>query len=211
MTDETPSSEENAESREGSDQVKAADSPAEDPDTEPVSDPGNDTVVIVPNVVVEEIVVLDAVPPQSADVAAASPGEVAAGENEQTKRGSRWSTSWAALQYVGTLADRYETKTRKADRATNILLLCTGLVAIGMVIWPHDTQFLRFTCDAMIGVVLLLYVTNRFGIITTLTPRQALLTWELMLVMLLCGMYLLCNLQFVIDALHDVYSSGSLK
>jgi hypothetical protein len=52
--------------------------------------------------------------------------------------------------------------------------------------------------DALVGMVLLTYVANRFGIVTTFTPRQAVLTWQLMLGASLLGIFIAMNLGLLI-------------
>jgi hypothetical protein len=56
-------------------------------------------------------------------------------------------------------------------------------------------------CDVLVGAVLVFYVVNRFGIITTLTPRQAVLTWQLMLGTSLLGIHMAINLAMIIGLL----------
>ena len=43
-----------------------------------------------------------------------------------------------------------------------------------------------------------MYVANRFGIVTTFLPRQALLTWQLMLGSSLLGIFVTINLALAI-------------
>jgi len=53
-------------------------------------------------------------------------------------------------------------------------------------------------CDALVGVMLVFYVANRFGILNTLTPRQALLTWQLMMGASFLGIFATINLAVLI-------------
>ncbi len=56
-------------------------------------------------------------------------------------------------------------------------------------------------CDLLVGVMLIFYLANRFGIINTLTPRQALLTWQLIMGSAFLGIFMTINLAVVIGLL----------
>lgn len=120
---------------------------------------------------------------------------------EMVKRRNRWQSSLAALRYVASVSRDNDVKLRDTDRATSLALLIVCLFALTTLILPqlaeHRAAFVG-AADALVGVVLLMYVANRFGIVTTLTPRQALLTWHLMLGSSLLGIFLAINLAVLI-------------
>ena len=64
----------------------------------------------------------------------------------------------------------------------------------------HRVTFM-LAADALVGLSLLMYVANRFGIVTTFAPRQALLTWQLMLGSSLLGIFMTINLAMIIASI----------
>lgn len=122
---------------------------------------------------------------------------------EIVNRRSRWVSSLAALRYVSSVSQDDEIKVRDTDQATTLaLLICSTLAFISLI--PGITLLdkhripLVLASDLLIGFGLLLYVANRFGIVTTFQPRQALLIWQLMLGCSLLGMFLALNLALII-------------
>jgi hypothetical protein len=128
----------------------------------------------------------------------------AAGEPKSggiSMRRSRWESSFAAIRYINSLGRDEEVKVRDSDRATTIfLLLASILTVLSLVIKPFAGMRLHFVliCDALVGVMLIFYLANRFGIVNTLTPRQALLTWQLMVGSAFLGIFMTINLAVVI-------------
>ncbi|MBI4532659.1 MAG: hypothetical protein HY711_01830, partial [Candidatus Melainabacteria bacterium] len=137
--------------------------------------------------------------------------------DEMVKRRSRWQSSLAALRYVSNVSKDNEVKLRDTDRATSLWLLVVCILAVLCLVLPQFAQSapgplgwlfgfmamqrmpLVLAADVLVGVALLMYVANRFGIVTTLTPRQALLTWQLMLGSSLLGIFLAVNLGAIIS------------
>ena len=119
-------------------------------------------------------------------------------------RRSRWESSFAAVRYINSLGRDEEVKVRDSDRATTIfLLLASILTVLSLVIKPFAGMRLQFVliCDVLVGVMLIFYLANRFGIINTLTPRQALLTWQLIVGSAFFGIFMTINLAVVIGML----------
>lgn len=120
---------------------------------------------------------------------------------EMVKRRSRWQSSLAALRYINSVSQDNEVKVRDSDRATSLTLLIVCVIALVSLVAPFLAPWrIGFVgaSDVLVGVGLLMYVANRFGIVTTLTPRQALLTWQLMLGSSLLGIFMAINLAMVI-------------
>lgn len=119
-------------------------------------------------------------------------------------RRSRWGSSLAALVYVSSVQKDEEIKVRDSDKATaiSLLLCCAGALVCIMVpgFENFKTTFI-LAADALVGLSLLMYVANRFGIVTTFAPRQALLTWQLMLGSSLLGIFMTINLALIIATL----------
>src|SRR5476651_2449964 len=85
-------------------------------------------------------------------------------------RRSRWSSSLAALRYVSTVQKDNEIKVRDSDKATAISLLLCCAVALICLIVPGFEAFrvtIVLAADALVGLCLMMYAANRFGIVTT--------------------------------------------
>ncbi|HEY9716764.1 MAG TPA: hypothetical protein V6C69_04820 [Trichormus sp.] len=116
-------------------------------------------------------------------------------------RRSRWYSSMAALRYVSSLSKDDDVRVRDSDRATAIALLISSILTVlSLVFKPFASHRLALVlaCDALVGLMLLFYVANRFGILNTLTPRQALLSWQLMMGAGFIGIFTTINLAVVI-------------
>jgi hypothetical protein len=117
------------------------------------------------------------------------------------QRRSRWYSSLAALRYVSSLSKDDDVRVRDSDRATAIALLISSILTVlSLVFKPFASHRLALVlvCDALVGLMLLFYVANRFGILNTLTPRQALLSWQLMMGAGFIGIFTTINLAVVI-------------
>ena len=129
---------------------------------------------------------------------AQSPGVV---DSSVINRRTRWNSSLAALRYVSNVQKDEEIKVRDSDKATAISLLfcCAGALVCLLVpgLEVHRVTFV-LAADGLVGLSLLMYVANRFGIVTTFLPRQALLTWQLMLGSSLLGIFVTINLALAI-------------
>ncbi|HEY9731692.1 MAG TPA: hypothetical protein V6C89_07260 [Drouetiella sp.] len=117
------------------------------------------------------------------------------------QRRSRWYSSLAALRYVNSLSKDDDVRVRDSDRATSISLLIGAIFTVISLIVPQLAPHrvpLVLACDALVGVMLLFYVANRFGILNTLSPRQALLTWQLLMGATFLGIFMTINFALII-------------
>jgi hypothetical protein len=117
------------------------------------------------------------------------------------QRRSRWYSSLAALRYVNSLSKDDDVRVRDSDRATSIFLLIGAILTIVSLVVPQLAPHrvpLVLVCDALVGVMLVFYVANRFGILNTLSPRQALLTWQLLMGASFLGIFLTINFALII-------------
>ena len=117
------------------------------------------------------------------------------------QRRSRWYSSLAALRYVNSLSKDDDVRVRDSDRATSISLLIGAIFTVVSLVVPQLAPHrvpLVLVCDALVGVMLLFYVANRFGILNTLSPRQALLTWQLLMGATFLGIFMTINFALVI-------------
>lgn len=126
---------------------------------------------------------------------------VKAAADQVVNRRSRWVSSAAALRYVSSIQKDHDIRVRDSDKATAIALLACCFIALVCLAVPAFENFrvpFVLAADLLVGVSLLMYVANRFGIITTFQPRQAMLTWQLMLGASLLGIFLTINLALII-------------
>ncbi len=128
--------------------------------------------------------------------AAPRAGEVVTGGGFAQRR-SRWQSSFAALKYVTALANDNEIKIRDTDRATSIALLIVSILTVlSLIVRPFAPYSINLLAvvDLLAGASLSFYLANRFGILTTLPPRQALLIWQLVLGSIFIGMFVAINI-----------------
>jgi uncharacterized membrane protein len=59
---------------------------------------------------------------------------------------------------------------------------------------PSQRSLCSMLADALMAIVLLAFLGLRFGVIKSLQPRQAVLTWQLILGSFLLGIYLVFNI-----------------
>lgn len=121
--------------------------------------------------------------------------------DELGARRSRWNSSWAALRYVSSLSRDDDIKIRDSDRITSVCLLIGSILTIiALVAQPLAAHRLTLliAADALVFLLLLFYVVNRFGILHTLMPRQALLAWQLIMGAGFVGIYMTINLAVLI-------------
>jgi hypothetical protein len=126
-------------------------------------------------------------------------------------RRSRWISALSALRYVNSVSRDEEIKVRDSDKATSIALLVCCIAALACLVVPELEAYRAgfvVACDLLVGLALLVYVANRFGVVTTFQPRQALLTWQLMLGSSLLGIFMTVNLALllavVVQNLHYI-------
>jgi hypothetical protein len=143
---------------------------------------------------------VDAAAKPAGDAPANRIGEVVTGGGI-TQRRSRWHSSLTAFRYVNSLSRDDEVKVRDTDRATSIALLVVSILTVlSLIIRPFSTHRLDLllVCDLLVGASLIFYVANRFGILSTLPPRQALLAWQLMMGAGFIGVFTTINLAVII-------------
>ncbi|HEY9778498.1 MAG TPA: hypothetical protein V6C81_32370 [Planktothrix sp.] len=167
----------------------------EQPSAAPVSEPATDT----PKLVTPDAnsTAPKATAPPAATTTSAAPSE----EGSIVQRRSRWYSSLAALKYISSLSRDDDVKVRDSDRATSISLLIASVLTVLSLLFPPLAPHrlaLVLICDALVGLMLLFYVANRFGILNTFSPRQALLSWQLMMGAGFLGIFATINLAVAI-------------
>lgn len=117
------------------------------------------------------------------------------------KRRSLFKASMESFNYVNSISQDEAVKVRDSDRATSIALLVTSIGTVAAMLIEQAAAHrmpLLVACDVLIGVSILIYLGNRFGILTTFNPRQALLSWQLMMGAAFFGIFLTINLALVL-------------
>jgi hypothetical protein len=126
-----------------------------------------------------------------------------AATSHANRRQSAWASSYDALNYVLGIE---RTKLRTADKTTDILL---GLAIMSVVLLsfaPSETWQvpLAFGCDIVCLAVVLAFMGNRMGILKTLSPKQAVLVWDIIMGALILGVLVAVNSMLFIKTLLHV-------
>ena len=127
-----------------------------------------------------------------ATAAAASPSPA----DDIAKRRSPWESSAAAFDYVQKSSRTDAIQLRTSDRVTIIaLLLCCILEVLSLSYTPFAGMRLPVVliCDVVLGVSTVLFLVYRLGILCSLTPRQAIVCWQLMMGCVFFGIFLCIN------------------
>ncbi|HEY9758229.1 MAG TPA: hypothetical protein V6C97_23895 [Oculatellaceae cyanobacterium] len=116
------------------------------------------------------------------------------------ERRSRWESSFVALRYLSGIGKDGQIKVRDSDRATSVMLAVIGLLTVVSIFIP-TLAMIRFNllavCDLLAGVCIVFYIANRFGILSTLPPRSALLCWQLMMGSWFIGIFVTINVVLI--------------
>ncbi|MBS1956490.1 MAG: hypothetical protein JST89_20045 [Cyanobacteria bacterium SZAS-4] len=87
---------------------------------------------------------------------------------------------------------------REPDKGTELLLIGALVVVAGLLFTPaHFLPWMIFFCDLLFGTTLLMFISHRFGIMNTLSPKQAALIWDLMVSISLFVVFIVVHLAFV--------------
>lgn len=147
--------------------------------------------------------------PVAAPVAEKPPEKPATADDTKTtlanqgvlKRRKLFRACLDSFRYVNSISQDEAVKVRDSDRATSIWLMIVSIFTVLAMLFeplaPHRMPLL-IACDVLIGISILYYIANRFGIIGTFNPRQALLAWQLMMGATFFGIFLTINLALVL-------------
>ncbi len=117
-------------------------------------------------------------------------------------RRSQWRSSWDALVYIISVSRQPELKIRETDRITGLAVLLAAVATILCLLlhkWSGLGLQLTLLCDFFLGLSLIIYVFNRLGILTGMTPRQAILTWQLIRAFCFVGVFITINLALILS------------
>jgi len=142
--------------------------------------------------------------PAAAPVAEKRPGDdtkTALASQGVLKRRKLFRACLDSFRYVNSISQDEAVKVRDSDRATSIWLMIVSIFTVLAMLFeplaPHRMPLL-VACDVLIGISILYYIANRFGIIGTFNPRQALLAWQLMMGATFFGIFLTINLALIL-------------
>ena len=134
-------------------------------------------------------------PDNSQDVVPEASPE-ASKDDDISKRRSPWESSAAAWRYVQDAARTDNIQLRTSDRVTIIaLLVCCILEVLSISYAPLSGMRLPIVicCDVVLGICSVLFLIYRMGILCSLSPRQALVCWQLMMGCVFWGIFLCIN------------------
>ncbi|PWT94906.1 MAG: hypothetical protein C5B53_12190 [Candidatus Melainabacteria bacterium] len=129
-----------------------------------------------------------------------------AASDHPNRRQSTWAACYEALNYVLGIE---RSKLRTADKTTDILL---GLAILSIVLLsfaPSEAWQvpLAFGCDVICLIVVLSFLGNRMGILRTLSQKQAVLVWDIVMGALILGVLVAVNSMLFIRTLLHVPGS----
>jgi Na+-transporting NADH:ubiquinone oxidoreductase subunit NqrB len=126
----------------------------------------------------------------------------AAGEQMDTQtRAARQSVVGGVVSSVKYLQDAHAEagtiKLRSSDRATWVLLILAVALIIAAQFLQNQKNLCTLIADALMAVVLFAFLGMRFGVLRSLSARQAVLTWQLIVGSFLLGMYFAFNTKLL--------------
>lgn len=119
------------------------------------------------------------------------------------KRISTMAAFWDALAYVNKASTDKSISIRGTDKQTALILRCAIVAALVFVVLPFFgmmKQMLYFVgaADICFLFALCLFIIGRFGIIRVMSPRHALVCWQLMLGTCMLSMAIAINFVFLV-------------
>ena len=118
------------------------------------------------------------------------------------QRRSSWQASLAAIKYIGQVKKQPKLNIRQSDKITGLSVVLATVATILCLLLhkPNGLSYqLTILCDFYLGTSLIIYVCNRLGILTALTPRQAVLVWQLLVSFAFVGIFIAVNLALVLS------------
>jgi lipopolysaccharide export LptBFGC system permease protein LptF len=136
----------------------------------------------------------DTLPPSDKEAAAKDPTK----QPDYVPRESMVGGVVSSVKYLQDAhAETGVIKLRKADRVTWILLLIAlGLICATMFV-QNQKGVLTLIADALFAVVLFAFMAMRFGVLRSLSARQAVLVWQLIVGGFLLGLYAALNTKLI--------------
>ncbi|MBS1994577.1 MAG: hypothetical protein JSS86_02540 [Cyanobacteria bacterium SZAS LIN-2] len=120
-----------------------------------------------------------------------------AAQSETTSRAPRQSVVGGLVSSVKYLQDAHAEagaiKLRKSDKATWVLLVIAGVLLIAALFLQNQKTTVTIIGDVLVAVVLFAFLAMRFGVVRSLSARQAVLTWQLIVGSFILGLYCAFN------------------
>lgn len=144
----------------------------------------------------------------AADSSMAVPNAAVA-SHEQPVRRSSMESAVAALKYVGQASSTDQVQVRTSDRLTVIaLLVCCIVEVLSLVYTPlagYRLLFIGFS-DLVLSIAVICFLVVRLGILSTLSERQVIICWQLMMGCVFLGIFLCvnvaCGVAFLVSSLN---------
>ncbi len=126
----------------------------------------------------------------------------AAGDQMDTQtRAARQSVVGGVVSSVKYLQDAHAEagtiKLRSSDRATWVLLIIAVALIVAAQFLQDQKNLCTLIADALMAVILFAFLGMRFGVLRSLSARQAVLTWQLIVGSFLLGMYFAFNTKLL--------------
>ncbi len=128
--------------------------------------------------------------------------------DERTEEGltaeARWNgeerrcglvTAWKAFAYLSSLNRDH---LRKSDRWTERFLTGALCVLGAILVTPQKyVVAMIIACDLFLAIALLMFITNRFGILILLRPKEAAIVWDLILGFCILTLFLIAQVTAI--------------
>lgn len=118
----------------------------------------------------------------------------------QAQRRNSFTTTNEALKYVSAASRK---NLRQSDKVTSVLLIVCILVGAAFVFIPLN-PVLILAADLLFFATLITFMVKRLGILITLSERQSVLVWDIILGSLLLGVLLTLNFLFFSSLLSEL-------
>ena len=123
--------------------------------------------------------------------------EAAGSQTDTMTRAARQSVAAGLVSSVKHLQDAHAEagaiKLRKSDKATWVLLVIAGILLIAALFLQNQKTLVTIIGDVLVAVVLFAFMAMRFGVVRSLSARQAVLTWQLIVGSFILGLYCAFN------------------
>ncbi|HEY9714624.1 MAG TPA: hypothetical protein V6C72_14245 [Chroococcales cyanobacterium] len=108
----------------------------------------------------------------------------------------------AAVDYIDGARKDTKVSLRDFDRRTNMLMGSALLFLIVPLFWPTIPSAWLWVGDGIFGIIILVFLSSRFGLLRTLSPRQAILVWEMIIGSAILGAFLAVNAHGLINLIR---------
>ncbi|MBI2809371.1 MAG: hypothetical protein HYX67_00875 [Candidatus Melainabacteria bacterium] len=107
----------------------------------------------------------------------------------------RLKSAFHAISYLSRMPRAHF---REPDKGTELFLVGALVVVAVLLFTPANyLNSMILFCDVLFGTTLLMFITHRFGIINTLSPKQAALVWDLIVSISLFVLFVVVHLTAV--------------